>query len=369
MKKVLFVSNHAGFSKFNAPYMQFFHENGWQVDNVSPGIETGYYDNQYDLPISRSPFSFSNLKALFLLKNLCKKNNYDLIHCHTPVGGVLGRLCVNIKKSKTKVIYTAHGFHFFKGAKLIDWLVFYPIEKFLAHRSNCIVTINHEDFELASKKFNSKIKKIDGVGVKLDRFVPVTNAEKLRIRNENGFLENDFILIYCAQFIPRKNHIFLIAQIEKLISLIPELKVCLVGNGKDEEKIKKIVSKKNLNKYFKFLGYRKDVEKLYAMSDVLVSTSLQEGFGINLVEGMACGLPLVISDIRGHRDIVQIAKENFLFSFKDDRFCNSLLDLYKNADKRKLISKLNVEYAKNFSVEHSLMQMSQIYREVMEGNK
>ena len=96
--KVLFISNHAGFSKFNAPYMQWFHEQGWQVDNVSPGIETGYYDNQYDLPISRSPFSFSNIKALKDLKKICKENEYDLIHCHTPVGGVLGRLCVKNKK-------------------------------------------------------------------------------------------------------------------------------------------------------------------------------------------------------------------------------------------------------------------------------
>lgn len=365
MKKVLFISNHAGFSKFNAPYMQYFHEHDWQVDNASLGIETGYYDNQYDIPIKRSPFAFSNLKALFQLKKLCKKNNYDLIHCHTPVGGVLGRFCVNIKKSKTKVIYTAHGFHFYKGAPLKNWLFFYPIEKKLAHRANCIVTINQEDFEIAKHKFNSEIRKIDGVGVNLKRFKPLSEAEKIVIREKNGFSKDDFILVYCAQFIPRKNHIFLLDKILKLKNKISNLKLCLFGNGTDEEKVKQYAKTKNFGQTVTFLGYRKDAESLYAMSDVLVSTSLQEGFAINLVEGMACGLPIVVSNIRGHKDIVSVAKENFLFNFDDNSFENAILDLYKNLEKRKIIGNKNIDYAKNFSVEHSLKQMAEIYKEVM----
>lgn len=366
MKKVLFISNHAGFSKFNAPYMQWFHDNGWKVDNVSPGIEIGYYDNQFDLPISRNPFSISNLKVLRELKRICKKNEYDLIHCHTPVGGVLGRLCVNNKKCATKVIYTAHGFHFFKGASKINWILYYSIEKLLSKRTNCIVTINDEDFQIASSKFKTNVRKIDGVGVNLTRFVPVSLDEKNVIRKQNGFSDNDFILVYCAQFIPRKNHIFLINNVIKLKSIIPNLKVCLFGNGNDEQKIKEYVKSNKLDDIVKFLGYRRDAEKLYAMSDVLVSTSIQEGFGINLVEGMACNLPVVASNVRGHRDILGIAKDNFLFNFNDNSFIDAISSLYFDEEKRFKIARQNVSYAKCFSVENSLTQMGIIYREVVE---
>lgn len=361
MKKVLFISNHAGFSKFNAPYMQWFHEQGWQVDNASPGIETGYHDNQYDVPIKRNPFSLSNIKALFQLKKICRQNQYDIIHCHTPVGGVLGRLCVNREKCKTKVIYTAHGFHFYNGAKLINWLLFYPIEKLLAHRADCIVTINYEDFERAKKYFNSDVRKIDGVGVNLDRFHPVSEEEKQKIRLENGFSEKDFILIYCAQFIPRKNHRFLIDKIALLKNQMPNAKVCFVGSGNDEQKIKDYAESKGLKDCVYFLGYRIDVEKLYAMSDVLVSSSVQEGFGIGVIEGAACGIPALISRIRGHINI----NINILYEFNDDSFDKGLLRLYNDKTLREEYGKYNVEYVKNFSIEHSLSQMAEIYREFM----
>ena len=359
MKKVLFISNHAGFSKFNAPYMQWFHDQGWQVDNASPGIETGYYDNQYDVPIKRNPFSFSNIKALYQLKKICRLNQYDIIHCHTPVGGVLGRLCVNNNKSKTKVIYTAHGFHFYKGAKLLNWILYYPVEKILAHRADCIVTINDEDYELAKKRFNSDVYKIDGVGVNLSRFKPVSEIEKEEIRKNNGFNSNDFILIYCAQFIPRKNHKFLLDKIAVLKEKMPNVKLCFVGSGGNEQEIKLYSKKLGLSDCTIFLGYRTDVEKLYAMSDIIVSSSLQEGFGIGVIEGAACGIPCLISKIRGHINI------NILFNFNDDSFDNGLLKLYTNKSLQKEYGKYNLEYVKNFSIEHSLAQMSEIYKEYM----
>lgn len=368
MKKVLFISNHAGFSKFNAPYMQWFHDQGWQVDNASFGRETGYCDNQYDFPIKRNPLALSNIKAFFQLKKLCKQNCYDIIHCHTPVGGVLGRLCVNRKKCSTKVIYTAHGFHFYKGASLLHWLLFYPIEKMLAHRADCIVTINHDDFDLAKQKFNSTVRMIDGVGVNVERFKPVSVETKNEFRKSNGFSENDFIVVYCAQFIPRKNHIFLLNKIAEMQDKIPTLRVCLFGSGLLEDKIKLYAKQKGLSDIVRFLGYRKDSEKIYAMSDILISTSMQEGFGISLIEGMACGLPIVVSNIRGHKDIVNVAKENVLFDFYNNSFEDAVLELYKNREKRTTVGNRNVVYAKKFSIEHSLDQMAAIYTEIINGS-
>ena len=359
MKKVLFISNHAGFSKFNAPYMQWFHEQGWQVDNASLGIETGYHDNQYDVPIKRRPLSPSNIKAYFQLKKICRQNQYDIIHCHTPVGGVLGRLCVNRKKCNTKVIYTAHGFHFYRGAKFLHWILFYPIEKFLAHRADCIVTINEEDFELAKKHFNSDIRKIDGVGVNLSRFKPVSEKEKGEIRKKNHFSDDDFILIYCAQFIPRKNHKFVLDKIAILKEKMPNIKLCFVGSGGKESEIKHYSEKLGLSDCTSYLGYRTDVEQLYAMSDVLISTSVQEGFAIGVIEGAACGLPTLISNIRGH------INSKLQFSLSDNSFEEGLEKLYQDKSLREEYGKYNAEYAKKFCMEHSIAQMAEIYKEFM----
>ncbi|WP_052296147.1 glycosyltransferase [Treponema brennaborense] len=154
--KVLFLSNTANFSKFNLPYMRWFREQGWQVDYVSSGEESvADCDNQYTIAIARSPFSPANLKAYRQLKKLLAENRYDILHCHTPMGGVIGRLAAKKlwKEHKIKVIYTAHGFHFYKGAPLINWLLYYPMEKYLARCTDVIVTINEEDYEKAKESF------------------------------------------------------------------------------------------------------------------------------------------------------------------------------------------------------------------------
>lgn len=156
MKKVLFLSNTANFSKFNRPYMRWFKERGWQVDYCSLGEERVLdCDNQYSIDIARSPFSFKNLRGLRELKKLLSENQYDILHCHTPMGGVIGRIAAKKlwKEGKIKVIYTAHGFHFYKGAPLLNWLLYYPMEKWLAACTDVIVTINEEDYERAKESF------------------------------------------------------------------------------------------------------------------------------------------------------------------------------------------------------------------------
>ena len=147
MKRVLFVANHKGFSKFNAPYMEWFKKQGWIVDNASPGIEVGIVDNQFDIEIQRAPFSLKNIKAYIKLKEIIKCNNYDIIHVHTPMGAFLGRLAsIKARKNGAKVVYTAHGFHFFDGAPLKNWVIYYSIEKILARFTDTLVTINMEDY-------------------------------------------------------------------------------------------------------------------------------------------------------------------------------------------------------------------------------
>lgn len=156
MNKILFLSNTANFSKFNRPFMRWFREQGWQVDYCSAGEEeVADCDNQFSIAIARSPFSLKNLRGLRQLKEILERENYRILHCHTPMGGVLGRLAARKlrRQGKIKVIYTAHGFHFYTGAPLVNWLLYYPMERWLARWTDVIITINEEDYQRAIQSF------------------------------------------------------------------------------------------------------------------------------------------------------------------------------------------------------------------------
>jgi glycosyltransferase EpsD len=369
MKRILFISNHAGFSKFNAPYMKWFKEQGWVVDNISPGIEIAdSVDTQYDVAITRNPLTMKNIFAYNKIKRIIQENDYAIVHCHTPAGAVLGRLCAKqARKKGTIVIYTCHGFHFYKGSSLLSWILYFTVEKYLSCFTDCIVTINQEDYLLAQKRLHTKnVFKINGVGVNLQRFKPFNNDGKIALRKQYDFENDDFIIIYVGQFTHDKNHLFLISQIFYLSEKIKKLKILFVGGGNKilDARYKKMIQEYKLQNIVLFMGYRTDVQNLYALSDILISVSIREGFGLNLVEGMACGLPVVCSKIRGHMDIVKQSVNGFFFSLdKPSEMNEYIYKLYKDKDLMDTISKQNIADAQKFSVTNSVADMAKIYQQ------
>lgn len=363
--KILFVSNHKGFIKFNAPYMECMRQKGWQVDDVSPGFDedyTQYVDNHYDVLISRNPFSFRNLKAIKELRKIIANNRYRLIHCHTPMGSVVARVAA-IGFKDMIILYTAHGYHFYKGASLINWLLFFPIELLLKSKTDYLVTINNEDFAFAKKWSMAKsgIYKINGVGFN-NRFKPVDAEVKKRLRSEMGLDETDFVLLYTAQFITRKNHQFIIQNMPKLLNLIPNLKLILVGNGDLFEDMQKLAAELNVHDSVLFMGGRKDVENFCHIADVYISSSFQEGLCVSNLEAMACGLPLVLSDIRGQNDVCIEGRNGFLFTIGDtEKFITSVMKLSKDEELRCSMRQSNIADVENFSLANSLSAMSDIY--------
>ena len=204
MEKILFTATvDSHILNFHIPYLKWFKEQGYEVHVASRGnADIPYVDKKHNIPFERSPFRLSNIKAYLQLKDVIDRNNYKLIHCHTPMGSVLTRLAAkNARKSGTKVLYTAHGFHFFEGAPLKNWLLYYPVEKWLSRYTDCLITINDEDYECAiRKKFKSgTIKKVNGVGIDLNKFTPQTYKKKKELRKIYGYSEKDFILIYVAE--------------------------------------------------------------------------------------------------------------------------------------------------------------------------
>lgn len=368
MKKILFVSNTSGFFKFNKPYIQKLNDLGYQVDNVSPGnvIE---YKNHITIDMSRFPITLKNIQALFKIKRLIECNNYDIIHCHTPTGGLVSRLALKYAiAKKTSIIYTAHGFHFYKKSPLYTWFLFYPMELYLSQYTDIIVTINEEDYILAQKKKLAKkgIFRINSIGVDLKKFHRKSDLERQLLREKYGFSQNDFIIIYVAQFIKRKNHKYFINQLSILRKSIPNIKVFFVGSGNTQNSCIKLSNKMSLNDIVYFWGEISEVNILYNMADIHVSTSVQEGLSMNNVEAMATGLPIVCSDIRGHRDSVIHTRNGFLFNLKKPKeMTSSILNLFNNPNLAKEISINNQKDSLKFDINNSLKSMIDIYNQLM----
>jgi glycosyltransferase EpsD len=310
MKKVLFTSHTANFQKFNHPFMKWFKSQGYEVHYASMGEEKVIHcDKHFTVSFNRSPYSLDNVHAYKPLKKIIDTEQYDIIHCHTPMGSVVTRLAARSARKKlgTRVFYTAHGFHFYTGAPILNWIIYYPVEKLLAHITDVLVTINEEDYVRAQKKLRAKsIIKINGVGVDLKRFRPVKDQkEKDQLRQEYGFDKDDYILICVAELNGNKNQEFLIQAMQEITKTKPKVKLLLCGVGGYEKRYRKLITELGLKNSVLLMGYRKDINKLMRMSDIGVSASIREGMPLNVIEEIASGIPVLVSNNRGHKEIIQ----------------------------------------------------------------
>ena len=238
------------------------------------------------------------------------------------------------------------------------------IEKYLASFADGIITINQEDYRLLSdKKFRVKEKYfINGVGVNPAKFVPVVPSEKIRLRHELGYTDKQFILVYVAEFIHRKNHRFVIDAAVDLTTAIPDLKILFAGRGVLLEEMKNYAQENGVSEVIDFLGFRSDIEKVMAIADIGISASRQEGLGLNLVEEMFIGLPIVASQDRGHRELVVHGENGFLYNQNNkSQFVEAVNHLYRNQEKRILFGKRSLELAQKFSLDNSVKVMAEIY--------
>ncbi|XZF76217.1 glycosyltransferase family 4 protein [Bacillus sp. AL-1R] len=370
-KKVLFcatVDYH--FTAFHMPYIKWFKENGWEVHIAANGeIQIPYVDKKFNVSIQRSPFKFKNIKALKDLKNIIEQNNYEIIHCHTPMGGILTRLAA--RKSRingTKVIYTAHGFHFCKGAPLLNWLLYYPIEKFMAHLTDCLITINNEDYELSKNKLKVKrIEYIHGVGVNAEDFKPIDELNKKALKESFGYQPDDFLLFYAAEFNKNKNQKFLLNSLALIKEDLPNVKILLAGEGVLLNECKQLAKKLEISHMVNFLGFRKDIKEIVPMCDVAVGSSLREGLPVNIMEAMACGLPIIAVDNRGHRELVMDDNNGWLVkSDGETDFAKKLKHLVKSEG---LKERLGINSRKiilsKYSIDKVIEKKSKVYKRYM----
>ena len=379
MSKILFISNisnrittfvTASIAAAHSLNMDFYQAANWQdADPSQIATDEKAYDIKIkSVPIPRNPLAKTNFTAYKELVAFIKQENIDYIHCNTPTGGILGRLAGKKCKVK-KVIYQAHGFHFYKGAPKINWLVYYPVEKWLAHYTDALITINSEDFELAKAKFklrkNGKVYYVPGVGIDTSQY-NLSEKSREEKRRELGLGEDDVALISMGDLIERKNYATAIRSISETND--PKLQYFICGKGPEEENLKKLAESLGVTKQIHFLGFRSDIKELLAAADIFLFTTKQEGLPRSMMEAMASGLPCIASKIRGNTDLLDGTEGGFLCETTDTAAYAEKLKLLAN-DKalRKAMGENNLIAIQKFSTETVNEELRKVYEAEFSG--
>lgn len=325
MKKMMMLTTTAYMSeRFNRDNILILEKMGYEVhvvanfdkgnpstkevlDSFKQWVEE-HHGHCYSIAITAHPSDQKDFwKAYHQCMNLIEKNHYEFIHCHTPVGGVLGRLLGH--KVGIKVMYTAHGFHFFDGAPLKNWLLFYPVEKYLSKWTDVLITITNEDYQRAKTKFHAKRTiYLPGVGIDLSKF-PSGSIDRNAKRAGMGWKPEEKVIISVGELSVRKNHEVMIRAIAKLNDTSIRYVIC--GTGVLEDQLKSLISELGLENQVQLLGYRTDISELCQSADLFALPSLQEGLSVALMEAIACKVPVVCSRIRGDVDLV--TNEKYMF--------------------------------------------------------
>lgn len=323
-KKLLLVANvvKEHVLKFHVPTIRYLKEQGWTVDVAASGEEdVPYCDRQIRGVWKRSPFTPDTIRGVRQLQDILAREHYDIVYCHTPVGALVARLAARKARAKgTKVVYFAHGFHFFTGAPLVNWLVYFPIEWLLSHITDLLIATNHEDYERLQRVFPKKLKKthIASLGVDFAR-LDVEDPQELRNvkRKEWGIPGDALVLIYVAELIPNKNQQMLLDALKKIKQFRTDTYLVLVGPDHADGHYQRLAQQMGVADSVVFTGWRSDVGACLRAADIAVASSIREGLGLNIVESMYCGLPVVATDNRGHVSIIEDGVNGYLVHVGD----------------------------------------------------
>ncbi|WP_432772792.1 glycosyltransferase family 4 protein [Francisella salimarina] len=346
--------------QFHIPTFKMLKELGYEVHVAAKNdyeeisqLQIPFCDRYINIDFDRSPLSIKNCKAYKQLKKLIINEQYNIVHCHTPVPSVLTRLAAKSIKQKPKIIYTAHGFHFYKGSKYINWLAFYQIEKYLSKYTDVLITINQEDYSIAKAKFKAKkTELVNGVGIDIDKFRPVLSNEKAELRKKHGFDEKDFIITYVAELVKNKRQLDLIKAVQQVNN--SKIKLLLIGQGIEHSNYSEYIKNNNLDNKVELVGYQNNINEWLNIADLYVSTSEREGLPINILEAMTVGVPVLASNCRGNRDLTS---EEYLFEVGDIQRLKKLIN-ESITNTQDYTSKIDI---KNYTSNSFLNQLRSFY--------
>lgn len=365
MKKILIVSTVSRqFYLFEQGNIEVLKSLGYEVHcaaNFSDANERLDSLNiiRHHFNIERSPFSAKNLNAYKELKKIMQSEKFDAVHCHSPMGGVLARLAAKSVGIPT-VLYTAHGFHFYKGSSIINWLIYYPIEKLLSRYTDILITINKEDYSIA-KRFNAdKIVHVPGIGVDTKKFSTI-DVDRDKKRKDLGISKDTVVLLSIGEMIKRKNHETALRALEKLENQDFVYLIC--GKGELSDYLRGIAVKLGIENKVRFLGFRNDIPEICAISDVLVFPSYQEGLPVSVMEAMSAGMAIVASSIRGNTDLIESGKGGFLLHPDDIQgYAESISKIVHEKELAKHMGEYNKDFVQQFDKKNVKAIMKKVYK-------
>jgi glycosyltransferase involved in cell wall biosynthesis len=358
---------------FHLPFIRLLQHKRYHVE-VAAGRDAAKKSIQQqgieceDICFTRDLRLGANYKAYKQLRALLRDNTYALIQVHTPIAGFLTRMAAWRSKLKTPILYMVHGFHFYKGAPVQNWLLYYTAEKIAARWTDGLIVINSEDYNCAQKLgflHNVNLFKVNGVGVDLEKYSVL--GEKEELRRSLGFSAEDKIVLCCAELSKVKNHKMLFKAWKKVVYSMPNAKLLIVGIGKLENILKSYVSKHQLPNIM-FLGYRQDISELLNIADIFTLTSTREGLPKAIMEAMACAKPVVATNVRGNRDLIEDGVNGYLIEVGDiEGLAQNIIKLLENDSLAKTMGAKGLEKIESYSLDKVLKEMEAIYDRYLEG--
>lgn len=378
MKKVLIVTTISGFlAQFEMNDISILKDLGCELHYASNFRNPVYESDRgklrqegiklYQIDIEKSPVHLArNIRAFCQICKIIRTEQIDLVHCHNPMGGVVGRLAAFCsRKQKVRVIYTAHGFHFYKGAPLPNWLFYFSAEALLARLTDCLITINEEDYK---RIFSFRIKAdgmrvhIPGVGVCTERFRKGTESRK-KMRDRLGIKEDIFYILSVGELNKNKNHEVILRAIAKIGNSRIHYGIC--GRGKRGRYLGRLAEELGIDSQFTMFGFRRDIPDMLQCADCFAFPSKREGLGIAAIEAMAGGIPLITSDCRGTREYMEDGVTGYVCSGGSvDEYARAISDMMEDAEGRKRMGRACMERAKQFDLAETDKIMRKVYRKM-----
>ena len=382
MKKVLIVASVVSFIEwFNKENIDFLNKelgcevhiacnfdymNDTDVERTQKYIERlkGQGVILHNIAFARSPFSSSNIKTYKELKSLINSERFDLVHCHTPTASMMTRLAAKkARKRGSVVMYTCHGFHFHNSSSKKNWMIYYPVEKYLSRYCDYIVTINKEDYNRAKTFHCDNVRYIPSVGVDINRIRDLC-IDKSEKKKEIGVPPDKALILSAGELIARKNHEVIIRALAKLND--PDIYYAIAGKGPLKDYLTNLANDLDVSNQVIFLGFRTDIFELYHAADISAFPSKIEGLGLAGVEAMAAGVPLVSSNVHGILDYVIDGKTGYAIDPADvDGYAEAIKKLASDSGLRESMKDNCLKAVEPFEISNALKVMWDIYKEIL----
>lgn len=375
-RALVYASVASMIQQFNMENIRLLQEAGYQVD-VACNLEQGSTITPEAIAAMKAELESKGVRVLHIpvprkitavgeiiqsfrmTRRLMKERCYSLIHCHSPIGGILCRLANRFsgRYGKARMLYTAHGFHFFKGAPLMNWLIFYPLEWFCSRYTDVLITINHEDHAFAQARLKAReTAYVPGIGVDVEKFRAAA-AETQSVKEELELGDAQTILVSVGELSVRKNHEVVLRALAR--RELGDYQYLICGLGPLEEQLKALVRELKLEDRVRFLGYRTDVPRIMNAADIYVFPSLQEGLPVALMESMAAGKAAACSRIRGNTDLID-EEGGVLFDPTSVDDCADAIGRLLDSDYVRM-GRYNAQKIKGFSRETVNGHMARLY--------